>query len=143
MCAGLLSIAHWCQAPCFTLLLHLVCTSSVCLICWLKGAASTHEFALLRHCQTWARPSPREHSRLCWVAMPFVPGPDLRLAAAQFTDANEFEDAASEYDDATSRLGSMSMSSMYASDDESASPPGWQTGSPGLHSVGVPTCHCS
>lgn len=54
----------------------------------------------------------------------------------QFTDANEFDDA-SEYDDATSRMGSMSMSSMYGSDDESASPPFRQTGSPGFHPAEV------
>ncbi len=43
-------------------------------------------------------------------------------------EANEFDDA-SEYDDATSRLGSMSMSSIYSSDDDS--PPYRSTGSPG------------
>ena len=83
-------------------------------------------------------------SRIYWAAMPVVKiSPVLTCACVlvQFTDAGEFEDAASEYDDATSRLGSMSMSSMYASDDESTSPPGWQTGSPGFHSVGVGTWH--
>jgi len=43
-------------------------------------------------------------------------------------EANEFDDA-SEYDDATSRLGSMSMSSVYSSDDDL--PPYRSTGSPG------------
>ena len=50
-------------------------------------------------------------------------------AVLQFVDANDMDDA-SEYDDAMSRLGSMSMNSVYSSDDDS-SPNVRMTGSPG------------
>ena len=57
----------------------------------------------------------------------------------QFVDANDMDDA-SEYDDAMSRLGSMSMSSAYSSDDD-ASPSNRFAGSPGrLTEVPVPLC---
>lgn len=47
----------------------------------------------------------------------------------QFADANDMDDA-SEYDDAMSRMGSMSMSSAYSSDDDT-SPVNRLSGSPG------------
>lgn len=56
--------------------------------------------------------------------------------SSQFVEANEFDDA-SEYDDATSRLGSMSMSSIYSSDEDS--PPYRSTGSPGRLTEGAGT----
>ncbi|DBA77767.1 hypothetical protein WJX77_009166 [Trebouxia sp. C0004] len=56
--------------------------------------------------------------------------------SSQYVEANEFDDA-SEYDDATSRLGSMSMSSVYSSDDDP--PPYGSTGSPGRVTDGAGT----
>ena len=55
----------------------------------------------------------------------------------QFVDANDIDDA-SEYDDAMSRMGSMSMSSAYSSDDDT-SPVNQLAGSPGRPTeVGCP-----
>ena len=57
----------------------------------------------------------------------------------QFVDANDVDDA-SEYDDAMSRMGSMSMSSAYSSDDDT-SPFNRLSGSPGRPTeVGTPLC---
>lgn len=47
----------------------------------------------------------------------------------QFVEANDADDA-SEYDDAMSRMGSISMSSAYSSDDDT-SPVNRLSGSPG------------
>lgn len=55
----------------------------------------------------------------------------------QFVDANDVDDE-SEYDDAMSRMGSMSMSSAYSSDDDT-SPVNRLAGSPGRPTeVGCP-----
>lgn len=57
----------------------------------------------------------------------------------QFVDANDVDDE-SEYGDAMSRMGSMSMSSAYSSDDDT-SPVNRLAGSPGRPTeVGCPLC---